>query len=66
MAVTNDKAFVSLFDMSGKEMSRSVMPVIKGINNFQYTPNTTINAGSYILIISQGVNKFVTKVVKID
>jgi hypothetical protein len=64
MSESTASAIVSLYDMSGKEVSKSVMPVIKGINHYQYAPVLPISNGTYLLTLTQGNNRFTTKVIK--
>ncbi len=63
---SKQSAVVSLFDMQGKEVSRFVMPVNKGINHYQYAPVLSIEAGNYILSFTQGTNAFTQQVTKMN
>lgn len=63
---SEDKVLVTLTDMNGKEVSRSTMPAAKGINQYQYMPVLQIEAGNYMLSLTQGNNRYVTKVLKIN
>ncbi|MEN9571312.1 MAG: hypothetical protein RL172_2543 [Bacteroidota bacterium] len=58
------QALVQLHDLSGREVSRSVMPVKKGINNYQYKPVLYIQPGNYMLTITQGTNRVTYQVIK--
>jgi hypothetical protein len=59
------KAVLLMYDMQGREVSRGTLPVQKGINHLQYKPVLVIPPGQYTLIIHQGSNSSVHKLVKI-
>ncbi len=63
---STEQAVVCLYDMSGAEVSRSVMPVIKGVNHYQYAPVLRIGAGNYTLVLSQGTKRFTQMVTKME
>jgi len=62
---SNEEAVVQLFDLAGREVSVSVMPVVKGVNHFQYSPVLKIDAGNYILKLTQGANSFTQSLTKV-
>lgn len=64
MSDASGQALIQLHDLSGREVSRSIMPVKKGINKYQYKPVLQINAGRYVLSISQGSKKVIYQVIK--
>lgn len=60
----DSKTVVSILDIFGKELSKSILPVLKGVNKIQFTTTRNIEAGEYILTLNLGNNRFITKVIK--
>jgi len=61
-----DKAVLLLKDLSGKEVQQATLPVSVGINHVQLNAKADLSAGSYLLVLTQGKNKFVTMLIKTE
>jgi hypothetical protein len=58
------QAVIMLHDASGKEAARTVMPVLKGLNTYQYKPQNNLEAGYYFVTLLQGNNRHTQKILK--